>query len=430
MFLGVQDLPERAQRLVQKVVLSVIVLDFIWNLAAAFYVLFVIDIVGIDKLGILLAVSFILQSALDYPSGVIGDWVGQRWVLLIGFLIDGLAFGALFFADSFSSLFVIYILRAIAFSQQSGAISTWLDNNYKIAADEVDPQRDVYKLFMGRWKTIGMLIPAISVIIGGIIATVYRRQVVFAIQAIGLTVIAILFLFIVKDFPEIERPKRSFQNYLKLLGEGLRFVINSPMMVFFIAGICISAAMSIIWFEMILFPLYFGYTGSDTGTSILRFIVLIVGMVLAFYASKVAVKLDVKWIPWLRLIDSTIFFWGIALLTYWFPIDRNTFTPVAIVITVVIYASVWFFFHIADILHQRIFLDFIPDRNRNSIYSLIPTLILLVTAPGVVIGGILLKNLDVPVTSFLLGSIGIIAVIFYYISLRYMPQDALKHKKV
>lgn len=77
-----------------------------------------------------------------------------------------------------------------------------------------------------------------------------------------------------------------------------------------------------------------------------------------------------------------------------------------------------FFHNIAMILRQRFFLDLIPDKNRNSIYSLIPTLLLIVSAPVAVIGAWLIENLGVSLTAFILGSIGASSVFFYYFSLK------------
>ncbi|MFX0052749.1 MAG: MFS transporter [Candidatus Hermodarchaeota archaeon] len=422
-FLGINSLPESAQHLILKVVGSTILLDMVWNLSTAFYVLFVIDTVGIEQLGILIAIGFLLQAVLDYPSGVLGDWIGQRWILFIGYSFEALAFSILTFADSFLSLLGVYIIRAFAFSQQSGAIETWLDNNYKLVANDVDPQRKIYKFFMGRRMTIGNIVPGVATVLGGILATVFFRRAVFYIQFIGLVIMAVLFFIIVKDYPEIQRPKRSLKSYFNLLGEGVQFVISNRVILLFIIGLCIGEAMAIIWYEMILFPVYYSYTGSDAGVGILRFIIMVIGTVLTFYASKLVVKVHIKRIPLLRFLDTVIFYWGIALLTYLFPIEFNTFNPLAILLLIVNYSTIWLFYTLGNILAQRLFLDVVPDRNRNSIYSLIPTLLLLFTAPCAVIGASLIKNLGISITAFLLGMIGLISVVFYYSSVRLIPEE-------
>ncbi|MFX0150496.1 MAG: MFS transporter [Candidatus Hodarchaeota archaeon] len=423
-YLGIQELPDMAQKFVMKVFYSTTILGLFWTLSSAFFALFVIDIVGIELLGVLIAVSFILQAILDYPSGAFGDWIGQRWILFIGFSLEALAYITLFFANSFSTLLVAYILRAIAASQQSGAIGTWFDNNYKLIANESDPQRKVYKFLTGRWTAISNIIPGIATASGGILATIFYRQTVFLIQAVGLALLAIVFLIIVHDFPGIERPRRSIKNYFKLLGSGLRFAFFNKTMFFFLLGLCFSSTVVIIWVEMILFPVYLGYTGSDGGVGIMRLIVLLLGTVSIFFASKVATNMEITWIPSLTFIDTVIFYWGVAILTTWFPIDEKTFTPLAILSFILFYTPIYFFHGLKLILNSRFFLDSIPDHNRNSIYSLIPTLLLITSAPIAIIGGSLIKNLGISITALILGTIGLISVFFFSLSLKLKPVES------
>ncbi|MFW9905653.1 MAG: hypothetical protein ACFFFH_15070 [Candidatus Thorarchaeota archaeon] len=409
-----------------KVFYSTTILSLFWALSSAFFALFVIDLVGIELLGVLIAVSFVLQALLDYPSGAFGDWIGQRWILFTGFFLEALAYVALFFADSFSTLLIVYILKAIAASQQSGAIETWFDNNYKVVADESDPERKIYKFLSGRWTAIGNIIPGIATAAGGILATIFYRQAVFLIQAIGMVLSAIIFLIIVSDFPGIDRPRRSIVNYFKLLGEGLYFAFFNKTMLFFLLGLCFSSTVVIIWAEMMLFPVYLAYTGSDGGVGLMRLIILLLGTISIFFASKVAVNMEISWIPIVTFIDTVIFYWGVAILTTWFPLDGNTFTPIAIFSFMLFYTPIFFFHGLKMILTSRFFLDSIPDQNRNSIYSLVPTLLLITSAPVAMIGGSLIKNLGISTTSVILGVFGMISVFFFFLSLSFKATERNK----
>jgi len=142
--LRTQNLPDRTQTLVQKVIVAVIFMQFVWSLSDTFYILFVIDSVGYTQLGILVAISFLLQSTLDYPSGALGDWIGQKWVLFSALLTFGVSFCVLAFSQSFETLLVVYCLQALAASQESGALMSWFDNNYKATANDADPDRKTY----------------------------------------------------------------------------------------------------------------------------------------------------------------------------------------------------------------------------------------------------------------------------------------------
>ncbi len=424
--LGVQQLPDRAQGLVQKFVVVLIFADFLFYLSSTFYVLFVIDSVGYAQLGLLLAVRFLLQALLDYPSGVLGDWIGQKWVLFIAYLAYALAYALLIWAESFSALLVVYLLYGFAASQQSGAWDAWFDNNYKVAAQEPDPQRKTYKLFFGRRRMIMNFIGAIAFIVGGIAATIHFRESIFAIQAIGMFVVAIVILFVIKDFAEVEKPKKTLQEYFKLLGEGFYLVASNRALLFLMVGICCYGVVWAVWAEMILFPLYFGYTGTDAGASILRFTIWIMTIPIVFIAAKLAAQLGIKWYPRINLIFSILFFGSIMLLTAWIP-PEDTFEPIGFILTAIFIGSIMLFFYMAELLDRRIFLDLIPDRNRSSVYSLRPTLVLLARVPGVIIGGLFLTNLGLPITIGILGTLGIIATMFFYIAIRSLPTDTIEH---
>lgn len=180
---------------------------------------------------------------------------------------------------------------------------------------------------------------------------------------------------------------------------------------------------------MILYPLYYGYTGSDGLVSILRFTTVLVGIPIAAIAANLSSKLEIKWFPWIVLASNILFYGGFMLLTVWIPIDKNTFNLVVFTLTVAVYVFSLIFILLGEILQQRIFLDIIPDQNRNSVYSLIPTPILLASAPSVVLGGILLAEVGVPVTLLFLNLLGILGPIFFWIALYFLPKGALDSKK-
>jgi hypothetical protein len=66
---------------------------------------------------------------------------------------------------------------------------------------------------------------------------------------------------------------------------------------------------------------------------------------------------------------------------------------------------------IIGILTSRLYLDVIPDRNRNSFYSLIPTLVLIFSAPLTWISGYIADNLNLGYLMFFLFVIALISSI-------------------
>jgi hypothetical protein len=305
----------------------------------------------------------------------------------------------------------------------------WFENNYKAAIGDMDPERKTYKFFLGKYRVITQITATVPFVIGGVIATIYTRESVFIIQAICMFFLAVILLLLINNLPTTEKhEKRTFRSYFKLMWEGISFVVFNKVMFFLIIAICLNVVCIVIWIEMILYPLYYGYTGSDGLVSILRVSTIIVGIPTAVIAANVSSKARIKWLPFVVLVSNIFFYGGFMLLTMEIPIDQNLFNLTAILLTIIIYSFSFFFIQIGEIFEQRIFLDIIPDQNRNSIYSLIPTLVLLINIPSVGFGGALIDEFGVSNTLLLLIFIGILSPVFYWLSVHFIGVDSLDHK--
>jgi MFS family permease len=423
-FLGVSDhLPKRAQYLIQKFLVIASAYSSLFFISGTFYVLFVLDIVSFEELGKLAALSFIVQAVFDYPSGTLGDWIGQRWILAIAFISFGISYWFLAFADSFESLAIVYILSAFAASQESGALQAWFDNNYKTATEDIDSERTIYQKFLGKFNMIQGFIWAFTILIGGFIATYLFRETVFVLQAIGMIILGIISLFVIKDLPGTTKPEQSVKKYFGLLKEGVMFVLTTKHIFFFVAGLCLLNSMWLIWGNMILFPMYYGYTGSDLGAGIFRFIAWINQSATASYAGKISAKMNFRhWIPRLEWFVMFGYYSFFAIILFIFPLqDKLNLAPIALVI--VAFAFFDFCVNIMSVLRQRFYLDAIPDHIRNSIYSLIPTTVLIVSAFIMIFAGSFIEQHGFSITLILMACVGTIAALIMYYGFRVMPQD-------
>ena len=428
-FLEVSDhLPKRAQYLIQKFLVIASAYSSLFFISGTFYVLFVLDIVSYVELGKLAALSFIVQAVFDYPSGTLGDWIGQRWILAIAFISYGISYWLLAFADSFESLAIVYILSAFAASQESGALQAWFDNNYKTATENKDTERTVYQTFLGKFNMIQGFTWAFTILIGGFIATYLFRETVFVLQAIGMIILGIISLFVIKDLPGTKKSEQSVKKYFALLKEGVMFVLTTKHIFFFIAGFCLLNAMWMIWGNMILFPMYYGYTGSDLGAGIFRFVSWINQSATASVAGKISIKLNFRsWIPRLEWIVMFGYFTFFAVIFLIFPLqDKLNLAPIALVI--IAFALLDFCVNIMAVLRQRFYLDAIPDHIRNSIYSLIPTSILLVSAVFMIFAGSFIEQYGFTITLIVMACIGTIAALIMYYGFRIMPKEIVNSK--
>ncbi|MFX0086282.1 MAG: MFS transporter, partial [Candidatus Hodarchaeota archaeon] len=215
-------------------------------------------------------VSFMLlvQLLADYPSGSLGDWIGQRWIMIISNAGFALSFFLLVTANNPADFFLVAFFMGFAFAQLSGTMETWLDNNYMRAIEEADPERKIYGFSVSRITSLDSLIRASAFIVGGTMATFISREHVFFVQACLFIVISFVILRLMKDVkeetnPTVENEKSTPNGYFSSLKGGIQFLLTDRIAFFFIMGTALIFLSFTIWGELILMPLYFGYTGSD-----------------------------------------------------------------------------------------------------------------------------------------------------------------------
>ena len=95
---GIAQPTENAVRLVK--ILSILLPSFAasFQISTSFYMIFIAEtlggdyITGIAYVGVLVTVQLAIQTLLDYPTGAIGDWIGQRYVIASALLCYSAAF--------------------------------------------------------------------------------------------------------------------------------------------------------------------------------------------------------------------------------------------------------------------------------------------------------------------------------------------------
>jgi len=371
---------------------------------------------GLTFVGLLVVLQMAIQTALDYPTGAIGDWIGQRYVISSALLCYAVAFylSSMIVADTTAPLWIyvtIYAFFGIGSSQESGAFNAWFDNNYRVAMPH-DKDRKQYGVFQGRLGMVWQVSSTLVLLPGSWLAFLYGETWVFSLQAVFAVFLAIIVFRLVRDLPGVreeddERP--SLGEYGTLLKDGFRFLWSSRFVTLLILGEVVLWSISASWWHLILFPLYFSFLVTLVAVSAFRTLIFI-PQALANERSGVLAKRfePKKWIPRFRIFQfmGIIFYLALAVIMYLFPgigagtdpetieffsvlipftnlplieIPVQTVVPVALLF--ILFVSLNVFGTIAGILTQRVMLDVIPNRIRNSIYSLQPTLIMLVSMP-------------------------------------------------
>lgn len=365
------------------------------QIVSTFLVLFLLDEITFEEMGIIFAIQLLVVGFLDYPTGALGDTIGHRQVLFIAYICYAFSILVLLFANDFDEFLLWGVLAGIGFSQESGALESWFDNNYHATVGDADPDRRVYGAFQGKTGAVLGFLSGSSFILGGIIATLSSRRMLFLFQLGMVCVVLLLILLLMTNVSSIAPPQRSFRAYWSQLAGGIRFAVSSRGIFFYLIGLSlIGAGAGAIWMNFLLFPYYDGYSGgSDDLTGLLRASIFLTGIgwtVIAMKASK-KVQDPRYWIVLTSFLAAPVFFFLTFLYYEAFP-PSNNLVLATYIGTFIVFQFLGFWMNLDQILRSRLHLEYVPDKYRNAVYSLIPTLIVLVGAPLIIIAGSIITN--------------------------------------
>jgi hypothetical protein len=241
----------------------------------------------------------------------------------------------------------------------------------------------------------------------------------------------------IRDFPEVEEMREerpSMSQYTSLLKEGLTYMWKTPFVKYLLVGSMITASAINVWGSLILFPLYFSYLITDVAVATYRTIAFVPGVFANERSGVWSQRFESKkWIPRFRVLQACggVFFIILSAIMYFFPpvtgaVEMVTvlwpFTdiilielPLVHIIPIIclfsLFTATSFFGGFAEILTQREIIDAIPNRNRNSLYSLQPTILLLISTPQIAILGWLIPVIGFPATLLICAGISFSGVV-------------------
>jgi MFS family permease len=439
-FFGMAGESDRAKRLVKIVVSFTPISAIAFMMSTTFYSIFIARTLfpspspleyGMAVVGILSTIGLAVESLLDYPSGGLGDWVGQRWIIFTSMICYAAAMVLMSFAQaSFTFFLIVYLLQAVAAAQQSGAIGSWFDNNYRVAAK--DPKRSAYSVAQGRMGMLFQIVATVSLIPGAVLAGLLGRQAVFLFQAVLLTIMGFGALALFRDFPEVtaKRPRRSLRAYYRLLKDGLKFTVSSKLVFLFLIGETLMSSVIVVWGNLLLFLIYYTYLYNDVAVATFRTVLFAAGVVSIERAGVWTRNLvPPRWIAKFRLFQTCgpAFMFAFAAITFLLPKLPTEppfpfmFLQLPAVLISLGFILCGFFGASGDLLSQRLMLDLVPDRIRNGIYSLIPSLTIGLAVPQLLFFAIWLPVLQVPTILGCLSLISAVGALLLAIGLRRAP---------
>ncbi|MFX0064019.1 MAG: MFS transporter [Candidatus Hermodarchaeota archaeon] len=439
-YLGIKELPVLAHSLLKKYLILVLLNSLILGASSTFFILYVIDKLGFLLAAVFMTIIMLVQTIIDYPSGSLGDWIGQRWVLAFSYVGYALSYLLLFTAQSFSSFISVALVFGLSNAQASGTLSSWLDNNYRKVIKDADSDRKVYGFSLSRISTLDRISLSTTYILGGVLATMFSRRFGFFGQGIFLLILVGLVLMLVKnvkieegEIVESGRKSTSIREYLAYLRGGIRFLFSSKTAFFFLIGLAIYDVTWYVYGNLILSPIYFGYSGSDSVTGVLRTIIFLNGVPLGIYLSNVSKKVSRRRFGQFLFLHLILFFPLLLILLYSIP-PSDTFNLLGLIGIIILTNFLnSFLFRLAVVLRQRITVDLVPSENRNAIYSLLPTLSGLFVVPMLIIAGFQIETYGISagiIVAFLVSVTGAILIFIGMHFLNSQKETTLKTTEV
>ncbi|MFW9917242.1 MAG: MFS transporter [Candidatus Thorarchaeota archaeon] len=363
------------------------------QIVSTFLVLFLLDILTYTELGLLLAIQFAIIALLDYPTGALGDAIGQKAVLMLAYGAYAIAIVFLLQADSLIGFFPWAIFSAIGASQESGALQSWFDNNYKVTIGDLDPDRKIYGAFLGKIQANWRLISGTMFIAGGVIAGAFSREILFRIQFCLVLVALGLIITLMNNEEGVEAPQRTLRAYFDRLTGGVRFAASSRGTLLFFLGLTVYGTTGAIWGSLMLFPFYASYSGPDEYTGLLRAILFLTGIILLLLMANLTKKIE-KPHRVLFLSNFMVGFVFFCLVFGFYEVipPPNKFVLNSYLAVIILFQWVGIWLPLQTILQGRLMLELVPDKYRNAVYSLIPSLILCLSVPLIAVGGFLISN--------------------------------------
>ncbi|MFW9803489.1 MAG: MFS transporter [Candidatus Thorarchaeota archaeon] len=444
--IGLPDANEKVLRLARILIFLGPLATFTFTMSTTFYLIFVAEalgggdyIAGLPFVATLVVIQMAIQLLLDYPTGAIGDWIGQRYIVSSATTCYAIAFWLVSMViptTPFWFLVIIYVIQGLGNSQMSGALNTWFDNNYRIAMPG-DSDRKQYGMFWGRVGGMMQVVSTAALIPGSILAAVFGRPWVFQLQAVLALVLTIFGFRFITDFPEVQAARQqrpTMSGYTKILKDGVGYLWSEPFVKYIVIGSMLATSSIMVWGNLILFPMYFLYLITDVAVASFRTVLFIPGIVAQERSGVWSRRFEPKkWIPRFRLIQTCglVFFLVVSFIIFLFPPATNggpMFSvvlpianvelmqiPVGNILPVVLlffsFTLTGFFGGFAEILTQRQLLDAIPNRIRNSMYSLSPTIATIFALPQIWFFGWSIPTIGFPLTLMLCGMVSLIGVL-------------------
>lgn len=229
------------------------------GLTVNFITIFYLEILNTADYGLLLAISFILITILEYPTGILTDLIGEKNILVLSYLLYSISWLGFYFAKKPIDILIAEIISCIGVALNSGTLATWLVSSYQ----KIDPKLHHYKKIIGRVNSVYLVISSFIGLIGGLLADKFVIRSVFLIECF----LSILCIFVFAIFMNLRYDKQMIMQkkenrYLKEIFSGINdFFSNRRLQKITISYVLIQTSYTL-FFNFFWQPLSYSASGN------------------------------------------------------------------------------------------------------------------------------------------------------------------------
>jgi MFS family permease len=362
-----------------------------------FLVIYFINIgLSFFQIAVFIATSSITMFLFEIPTGAFADSFGRKKSVVLGFLIIALAVFCIPLTNNFSLLVISWFFIGLGNSFANGAEESWVVDNLNRKR-----RKDLHQEFFIKSISIMSFGAIFAPFIGALIVESHSMKYLWFVFSIVFFINALFILIFGKEYfkPKKVNLKKNFKQTIKILKKGFSFTFKHRTILLLILGGVFFTLMGIArdgWQPLLvnlgLLEHQLGYVYS---------ILALFSMILPFGVRlfhKIKPKNTISIIILIRmaLLFSVIFL-----------------VPELLFLAIIIFIFSDSLYVLKDPVLQTYFHKFIPSKMRATVVSIKSTSVLLITAIGTLIAGLLLDSFGPQNVIPFVALLGIIAIILF-----------------
>ena len=186
------------------------------------------------QISVLMAIMPLAMLLFEIPTGAIADIYGRKFSVLLGTIIQGVSFLAIFFLNNYYALLFAFAMAGFGFTFDSGAREAWVTDLVKKS------KKNFLHSYFAKKSSIDSFGLVVSGILGAFLVKQFGISIIWIFGGISFF-ITLFILFFAKEYfvRRKVKVKDSFENISKQSLISINYARNHPVLFLFLIAISI-----------------------------------------------------------------------------------------------------------------------------------------------------------------------------------------------